>query len=106
MVDGVTGKVPGASAAPRPTASNQPARLEGGPAAAQDRAPARQAPRPIATTDTPVSTLVRDMAKQPPVDAARVAELKAGLASGSYRLDPDKTAAAMIRNEQISLGRR
>jgi flagellar biosynthesis anti-sigma factor FlgM len=45
------------------------------------------------------------MVKQPPVDAARVAELKAGLASGSYRLDPEKTAAAMIRNEQISLSR-
>jgi negative regulator of flagellin synthesis FlgM len=41
--------------------------------------------------------LVADLAKAPPVDAVRVAALKAAIDGGSYRIDPDAIAAAMLR---------
>ncbi len=42
---------------------------------------------------------VRDMAAEPPIDSARVAELRAAIASGSYRIEPEKIADAMLRSE-------
>ena len=43
------------------------------------------------------SALVADMAKAPPVNAARVAELKALIAGGRYPVDPLAIADAMLR---------
>jgi negative regulator of flagellin synthesis FlgM len=43
--------------------------------------------------------LVRELAAAPPVDSARVAELKMKIASGAYRPDPERIASAMIASE-------
>jgi len=42
---------------------------------------------------------IRAMAAQPPVDAARVADLRASIEGGSYSIDPDRIADAMLRSE-------
>jgi negative regulator of flagellin synthesis FlgM len=42
---------------------------------------------------------VRRMAAEPPVDSARVSELRESIASGRYRVDPEKIADAMLRSE-------
>lgn len=42
---------------------------------------------------------VRRMAAEPPVDSARVSELRQSIASGRYRVDPEKIADAMLRSE-------
>jgi flagellar biosynthesis anti-sigma factor FlgM len=41
----------------------------------------------------------RRMASEPPVDTKRVAELRDAIASGRYRIDPDRIADAMLRSE-------
>jgi negative regulator of flagellin synthesis FlgM len=41
--------------------------------------------------------LVAELAKAPPVDSVRIASLKAAIADGSYRIDPDAIAGAMLR---------
>ncbi len=43
------------------------------------------------------SALVADLAKAPPVNAARVAELKAQIEGGRYPLDPLRIADAMLK---------
>jgi negative regulator of flagellin synthesis FlgM len=40
--------------------------------------------------------VARSMAAKPPVDAAKVAELRAAMISGRYRVDPEAIAARMI----------
>lgn len=42
---------------------------------------------------------VRRMAAEPPVDSARVSELREAIASGRYRVDPERIADAMLRSE-------
>lgn len=43
------------------------------------------------------SALVADLATSPPVNAARVAELKAQIAGGRYPVDPLRIADAMLK---------
>lgn len=43
------------------------------------------------------SPLVADLAKAPPVNAARVAELKAQMQAGRYTVDPLRIADAMLK---------
>lgn len=40
--------------------------------------------------------LATELGREMPVDYAKVAEIRAAIASGSYRIDPDRTAAALI----------
>lgn len=42
---------------------------------------------------------VRRMAAEPPVDSARVSDLREAIASGRYRVDPERIADAMLRSE-------
>ena len=54
-----------------------------------------------ASESAPVARLI-GMALQvadqgPPVDLERVASIKAAIADGSYQIDPQKTAASMLR---------
>jgi negative regulator of flagellin synthesis FlgM len=65
-------------ASPRPVAANLPASLSEG-----SGSPA-------------LKGLVRDLASRPPVDTARVDALRTALGSGTYRLDPERVADAMI----------
>jgi negative regulator of flagellin synthesis FlgM len=72
-------------------------------AAADPAQPVRRAAGIGATASSASSVgaaLVADLAKAPPVDAARVAALKAAIDAGSYRVDPDAIAAAMLRLDQ------
>ena len=46
-----------------------------------------------------LSGIARELSASPPVDAAKVERLRAGVVSGSYRADPDAIAAAMIGQE-------
>ncbi len=47
------------------------------------------------------SSVVADLAKAPPVNAARVAELKAQIQAGRYTVDPLRIADAMLKLDRI-----
>ena len=66
---------------------------------------APKAPAPGAVNVGGAGHIVRAMAAQPPVDTARVAALRAAIAAGNYRPDPQAIAARMIALEQSSGGR-
>ena len=59
---------------------------------------------PKAAVPAQISGIARDLAASPPVDAARVAALRSAIAGGTYKPDPDRIAAAMIRLEAGSRG--
>lgn len=59
---------------------------------------------PKAAVPAQISGIARDLAASPPVDAARVAALRSAIAGGTYKPDPDRIAAAMIRLETGSRG--
>lgn len=66
---------------------------------AADGAPSLRRAAPandILTTRTGRSALVAELAAAPPVNAARVAELKARIDAGTYNIDPQRIAAAML----------
>lgn len=89
MIDGI-----GRGGLPRQfQVSTLPGRVSiaGATTAAGDAAPARAAGT--------LGRIAKDMAAAPPVDAGRVAALKQAIAGGSYRVDPDRIAAAMLRLE-------
>ncbi len=44
-----------------------------------------------------IRSLVRDMASAPPVNGSKVAGLKSAIAAGTYKVQPQKLADAMIR---------
>lgn len=95
----VSGSVAGAGRGPagpegaNPLAGDQPAvRL-------LPAQPATVAGAGGAATDPAIGGLVRDLAGRPPVDHARVAELKMRIAAGAYPIDPGRIADAMIASE-------
>ena len=59
---------------------------------------------PKAMVPAQISGIARDLAASPPVDAARVTALRSAIAGGTYKPDPDRIAAAMIRLETGSRG--
>ena len=59
---------------------------------------------PKAAVPAQISGIARGLAASPPVDAARVAALRSAIAGGTYKPDPDRIAAAMIRLETGSRG--
>lgn len=63
-----------------------------------------QTKSPRAAVSAQISGIARDLAASPPVDAARVAALRSAIAGGTYKPDPDRIAAAMIRLETGSRG--
>lgn len=94
MVDGISGRPLGLSGVfVRPDANTERAKMLG------------QAPQPEATTAAgkpPVRAELSELAQSArsasaaPVDGAKVAALKAAIADGSYKVDPDAIAARMI----------
>jgi negative regulator of flagellin synthesis FlgM len=84
---------------------NQPPRLQG-PANAVSTGPAASAAGPVAAkapaasrtsaAAAQLSGVARSLAAKAPVDAARVAELRAAMVAGKYRVDPEAIAARMI----------
>ncbi len=90
MVDGIHGN--------KPTHLPTPGAVEG------SRSPRLPRPTvanlPQAELSREASGLVRDMASKSPVDSARVADVKARIASGTFRVDPERIADAMIVQER------
>jgi negative regulator of flagellin synthesis FlgM len=74
-----------------PQANSLPARVSAGPA---DRLKPRAADLPARVG---AGAVVRDLAASPPVDAGRVAALRAAIADGSFRIDADAIAGAMLK---------
>lgn len=90
--------------------------------ASEGRAPAERAPVEAASAQRPASVaaagagrsaaraearealgmkgLVKDLARKPPVDEARVAELRAAISGGRYPIDAERIADAMLRSER------
>lgn len=84
MIEGVGRMQPVTSVV---TGEAQARELEGRPGMARAEAPA---------AELSLGRLAADMAAAPPVDAARVASLRAAIAEGNYRPDPVAIAGAMI----------
>lgn len=77
------------------------ARRIGASGTEQSKAPLAKDAAQASAESAPVARLI-GMAHQvadqgPPVDMARVAVIKAGIADGSYQLQPANTASAMLR---------
>lgn len=95
MIDGISGRPAGlnGSSVRVDTAGKQPAQRAGKTVAAEGAAIPRAELSALATA-------ARD-ASVAPVDKARVAELRAAIADGTYTADPEKIAAKMV---QLDLG--
>lgn len=82
-------------------------------------------PKPISASDRPITSIARvssaatvasrgddlhaapqlssvahDAAQQPPIDSARVAELRKAVRDGTYQIDPDRIADRMLALKQ------
>lgn len=66
---------------PQRVASSLPSRVDG------------QTSRPIEEGSTPAARFAR---LGPPIDVTRVSEIRAAIANGSYTVDADRLAAAML----------
>ncbi len=64
-----------------------------------NRAPAQQDAVSLSQQGKAVSKLQQDMAASPAYDSAKVAAIKAAIANGSYKVDPEKLADSMIKFE-------
>lgn len=95
MVDGINSA--------KPTLLQMPSAVEGARASRLPRPSAANMPQPALSREA--TGLVRDMASRPPVDAARVADVKARIATGSYRIEPERIADAMIAHERTAAKR-
>ncbi|WP_372915621.1 flagellar biosynthesis anti-sigma factor FlgM [Sandarakinorhabdus sp.] len=96
MIDGISG-----GGGPMRNGAGGPIGQRSAPAEATAPDPARSLRRAgpaneVLTTPAGRSALVADMAQAPPVNAARVAELKAQIAAGQYPVDPLRVADAML----------
>lgn len=84
---------------------NQPPRLQGPPKPAGAGVPTPAAnpvaAKPVTSSrasgvTAQLSAAARSMAARPPVDAARVAELRAAMVSGHYKVNPEAIASRII----------
>lgn len=66
---------------PNRVAASLPSRIDG------------QANRPVQERDTPAARFAK---LGPPIDVTRVGEIRAAIANGSYTVDADRLAAAML----------
>lgn len=91
MIDGISG---GSGAVRGPVGQRQPApeTTASEPARSLRRATSELIPARVGR-----SPLVADLAAAPPVNAARVAELRAQLQAGRYTVDPLRIADAMLK---------
>jgi flagellar biosynthesis anti-sigma factor FlgM len=97
MVDSISG---GAATPGRPALQPVGQREAPAPAAAvQTERPAQSTLRAAADSGASGVSQLRELGASAPVDSARVADLRARIASGSYQIDPEATAAAMVRSE-------
>lgn len=90
MVDGISGA--------KPTLVQTPSAVEGARNPKLTRPVAANLPQAVLSREA--TGLVQDMASRPPVDTSRVAELKARIDAGAFRVEPDRIADAMIAQER------
>ncbi|MBB4632832.1 flagellar biosynthesis anti-sigma factor FlgM [Sphingosinicella soli] len=90
MVDGISGRPAGLNGA---SVLLDPAAAKA--AGAAKTATAEAAPTPARAELSALASAARDAAAAP-VDNARVAELRAAIASGSYTVDPEQIARKMV----------
>lgn len=108
MVDSVSGNA--ASGLTRQAAQVSNGRLRPEPQAGASALSASPlSAKPGSARPTPVVSEGRDavrlMAAEPPVNAARVADLRSAITSGNYPIKADLIADAMIRSEKGVSGR-
>ncbi len=84
MIDGIGRMQPVAPALTEPNSRSDAA------------APRGNRPSEQESASLQLDGIARELAAAPPVDTARVAALRAAIEAGSYRVDPEKIAAAMI----------
>ncbi len=92
MIDGISG---GGGLVRGPFAGRSAAT-----SAADRKEPAQPVQRINPTQRSGAGGLIADMASAPPVNSARVAELRAQVAGGRYPVDPLAIADAMLRLER------
>jgi len=96
--------------------SGRPAGAEGAGVPAAEKAPRVDQPRtqspaaagPGAAAAGPpadIGGLVRELAREPVVDSARVEELRLKIEAGRYAIEPERIAAAMIASELPGISR-
>ncbi len=91
VIDGI-----GRAAPPRVAAQAEPQSV-----AAEAPAKAAAAKAPQEPANSSLSRIAKELAKAPPVDSAKVERLRTAIASGDYKSDPAKIAAAMIAQETL-----
>ena len=93
MIEGVSRMQPVMPAASGAVSGEAQARgaEAGGPVAGRARVAGAE------VAELSLGRLLADMAAAPPVDAARVADLRDAIAQGRYRADPVAIAGAMLR---------
>jgi negative regulator of flagellin synthesis FlgM len=92
VIDGV-----GRPQGPRPVAASTEARPSVAAEAARTGEVANAAPQEAAVSS--LARISKELAAAPPVDTARVETLRLAIASGDYKPDPERIAAAMIALE-------
>ncbi|BBE36083.1 flagellar biosynthesis anti-sigma factor FlgM [Sphingosinicella microcystinivorans] len=90
MVNGISGRPAGLNGA---SVLLDPAAAKA--AGARKTAAAEATPTPPRAELSELATAARD-ATTAPIDATRVAELRAAIASGSYKVDPEQIARKMV----------
>jgi negative regulator of flagellin synthesis FlgM len=90
MVDGISGRPAGLNGA---SVLLDPAAAKA--AGAAKTATAQTAPTPARAELSELATAARDAAAAP-IDTARVAELRAAIANGTYKVDPEQIARKMV----------
>ena len=97
MIDKLSGYVPGGLQEPN-VRTAEPRAVQA--AKAKTASVPSASDKPAAAADTELAGMVGKLLQQgPPVDAARVAELRGAIADGSYRVDANAIAALMLRTE-------
>ena len=105
MIDGIGRASPQAAVgrAPPPrtavTVGNMPAKVSDADAVSRVAGAAPVVGQGLAASN--LGRIGKDLAASPPVDAAKVATLKAAIASGDYRPDPAKIAERMLALETV-----
>jgi negative regulator of flagellin synthesis FlgM len=81
---------------PRPVAANAETRAPATAEGARAGEVATAVPQPAVSS---LARISKELAASPPVDTTRVEALRLAIASGDYRPDPERIAAAMIALE-------
>ncbi len=80
----------------QPPRIDTPARAANLPAAAPAHTGSAAAALQNDSVSVTLNRITRELSASPPVDTARVSTLRHAIASGNYRIDPDRIAQAIV----------